>query len=320
MVANKEEKLENRLSHESIDNRYSSDNFKEEKESVDKEMVNRGENRYEEEENSQKNSRVKKLKSPSNLYKNLKKANEEKIPKNKIQKEISNKESNSRANNQDSKANQNLVEYDKNKNSLSNEYRPEMSFGRTASGRKIPVEERTLLWKAKKESKIKNTRDQIKNEFIEDCTFKPKLFSNNSNTIYNSKVISEVSLKSIEKHIKRKKEIIYQQDKDKEKEKICVGQGKNWKNELTVPKLFKFQQNQEEIKALLKPVDCANSPSKRSSIFINKRTNNNSGRYSNYIEEMNKKEDLIDKPMNFDDARDILHSELMKLELENPNF
>ena len=42
--------------------------------------------------------------------------------------------------------------------------------------------------------------------------------------------------------------------------------------------------------------------------------------HTNYIEAMNTKELLIDKNMDFQDARNILHYELMKLELENPNF
>lgn len=295
----------------------SSDNFKEEKELKGKEIVNKGESRYDPEDNSELNKNTKMI-SPSKLSQNLKKLPEDNIPRNKKQRQTSNKEANIKINNPDVLPHQNMIEYEENRNPASYEYRPEMSFGRTASGRKIPVEERTMLWKAKKESKIKNTREQIKNEDVEDCTFKPKLTSNFSNAVHNSKVINEVSSKSIEKHILRKKEIIYQQDKSKQK--VSIGSGVTWKNKLTVPRLFKFQQNQEEIKSLLKPVNCANSPTKRSGRHINKRFNNNVMSHTNYIEAMNTKELLIDKNMDFQDARNILHYELMKLELENPNF
>lgn len=99
------------------------------------------------------------------------------------------------------------------------------------------IEDRTMLWEQHRRRKIENTQNMLKDSELNECTFHPILASNPNDYIKGSqKIDGKVNITSIDKFLSR----MYSARIERENKKIeldnAVGSGKNWKNQVTIPR------------------------------------------------------------------------------------
>ena len=105
------------------------------------------------------------------------------------------------------------------------------------------IEKRTMEWQQQKEEKIKALKNDIEERELEDCTFKPVLLEEDRNI--NSYEGTKVSMKSIEKHITKQKQIRDAKEQAQKCFEQGPGSGKLWSKKLTVPKAPSFAQSKK---------------------------------------------------------------------------
>jgi hypothetical protein len=94
----------------------------------------------------------------------------------------------------------------------------------------VTVEERTMLWKDRKEKKIKTLKEAEQGKELEGCTFKPELIAtisrkDEANKSATSAEAFVASMKSVERYIEKQKMMRHQKEQTQRKADQVAGSG-----------------------------------------------------------------------------------------------
>ena len=98
----------------------------------------------------------------------------------------------------------------------------------------VAVEERTMLWKERKEKKLKNLKEAEEGKVLEGCTFKPQLIASATSHAANKEEPNKsststeafvASMKSVERYIEKQKSLRQQKEQSQHKAEQFAGSG-----------------------------------------------------------------------------------------------
>ncbi len=95
-------------------------------------------------------------------------------------------------------------------------------------------------WVKRRERKIQTMAEEDSKQKLGECTFKPCLAASAASRVQDEKLVSPASLRSVEKYIKKQKQLKAEKDEGKRKTELTVGSGNLWNKRLTVPKAPSF--------------------------------------------------------------------------------
>lgn len=182
-------------------------------------------------------------------------------------------------------------------------------FTDTRISKAMPVHERTIYWKKKRDEKIKNISEKKIDKNLSECTFQPHLMTSDKKAGDNY-LTNKSSILSMEKHISKMNSVKQAKMNEEKKKNFQPGSGNIWSNKITVPQTFRFlNKNTNKNKANNKVSGVENG---KKSPYVS-----NSEEIKKFAENKLK---VGFKDIDFVSAQELIHNELLMLEIKNEHF